>query len=193
MRKFSDVLIAQTAVLFFVAFAIPVIVSAHVLKEDNGTSAVLHIPPDDNPTAGEQVKLSISFRDKAKTFSLTKCKCEILIQKNGQTEQTAKIEPASSGAELVGFATATFEKPAAYRVILQGTSMSGAFESFKMSFPIRVSASSTSTSNRPSSEIIIIAAGSLIILAMFAYTSISYGGRYKKSNRVSRTTNNVKE
>jgi hypothetical protein len=173
-------------VLFLLAITcVPAAASAHVLKENNGMSAVLHVPPEDNPIAGEPTELNIAFGDKANAFSLMNCDCQVHIQSDGKTLQTLPAAPALRGATQDSAVNTTFPEGGLYHIIVTGSSRNDSFKNFRLDFLLKVSDDSAHAS-KPSSEIIIISSGSLIILVMIAYTSISSGGRYKKSNKTAR-------
>lgn len=156
-------------------------VSAHVLKQNNGISAVLHVPPEDNPTAGEKVELNIAFGDKTNKFNLMNCNCKVLIQSDGQTINTYDTKPALEGATEAGSVDTVFPKPGIYHVLVTGQSTNDSFQTFRLDYTLRVSADSANRANskKPTTEIAIIGVGSILIIGMFAYNGISFGERYK--------------
>lgn len=156
--------------------------SAHVLKQNNGISGVLHIPPDDNPKAGEVTTLGISFGDKPGAFSLQDCDCSVAIAQNGKTLQTVTPAPALAGATLDSYSKVTFPSIGVYDIVATGSSKSGAFAKFTLDYVVRVATDvnggavpvAKSTSVTP----IIIGLGSFGLIAVVAYGAIGQGGRY---------------
>lgn len=55
---------------------------AHVLETNNTVGAVMHITPDDNPLAGKESAIILSFKDKEGKFSQETCDCELQIRQN---------------------------------------------------------------------------------------------------------------
>ncbi|HVX23898.1 MAG TPA: hypothetical protein VG992_00950 [Candidatus Saccharimonadales bacterium] len=161
----------------------PGLAAAHVLKTDNGVSAVLHIPPEDNPVAGQATELEVSFGDIHDAFSLADCHCSVTVQLAGRTLTKTTPQPALAGATLDSVAVVRFPNPAVYNVIVAGSSRDGAFPHFRLVYPVRV-ISKTGTNNQrrsaASEEVLIISAASLIVLGMVAVNAIRTGGRYKE-------------
>jgi hypothetical protein len=182
MKKTLYRLFAQFLMSLLLVFGAPAVATAHVLKQNNGISAVLHIPPEDNPTTGQPTELDIAYGDKTGAFSLMNCDCQVMITSGSKVVQTIKADPALKGATLDSAVTVTFPTAGPYHVIATGKSKDGSFRSFKLDYLIRTSMPASAISaDKPSAEIIIISAGSLIILAMLAYTSISFGHRYQRA------------
>jgi hypothetical protein len=158
--------------------------SAHVLKQSNGISGVLHIPPDDNPKAGEVTTLGISFGDKTGAFGLQDCDCKVAIAQDGKTLQTVVPVPALEGATLDSYSKVTFPKVGVYDVVATGTSKTGAFPTFKLDYAVRVASAaggdlaSTTASSSTNLTPIIIGLGTFALIAVVAYGAIGQGGRY---------------
>lgn len=158
--------------------------SAHVLRQNNGISGVLHIPPNDDPTAGVPTKLGVSFANKTRNFSLQDCNCTVALQLDGKTVQTATPTPALAGATLDSFSTVTFPQVGVYTVHVTGSSKTNVFPDFTLDYPVRVAtdarggmANVTKTSNGSMTPII-IGLGSFALIAIVAYAAIGEGGRY---------------
>jgi hypothetical protein len=154
--------------------------AAHVLKQDNGISGVLHIPPEDNPQAGQPTELDVAFGSTNNTFSLADCNCQIITKSRNQVLQTVTPQPYLSGATLASRATVQFPQAGVYDVIVKGRAKDGTFNAFQLDYLVRVTApaGATSPSNNGSS-VVIISAGSLVILILVAYNAIQSGQRYK--------------
>lgn len=162
-------------------------VSAHVLKKDNGVAGVLHIVPDDNPIAGEPTKIGISFSN-TQSFDLGSCNCNVMVQDAGRILQTKQLVPAQEGATLESAATLTFPSMKVYDIVVVGSAKDGSFKDFKLVYSTRI-ASNTSgvqTSHGDSSQIIVAAIGSLLILAMVAANNVWQGDRYAKAKAINK-------
>jgi hypothetical protein len=153
--------------------------SAHVLKEDQGVSAVLHIPPDDSPAAGEPTELDLSFGDDAHTFSLPDCNCQVIITQGTRTVLRTVPKPAVEGATLDSIITVTFPEIGVYNVGVTGSAKQGTFHSFKLNYVVRVAtvANGTRTAAGHGGEIAIVGLGSIAILSLLAYTNLHARGR----------------
>ena len=116
--------------------AVPVTVSAHVLRTDGDIGAVLHINPDDNPTAGDPTDYVISFADDTGKFSLSQCLCSVAVMQAGRTI-TRRSLAHSQGA--VSENRYTFVRPAVYTLRVTGMPRTpGAFQPFTLDYEVRV-------------------------------------------------------
>ncbi len=167
------------ATLVLVVLATSQPVSAHVLKEDHGISAVLHIPPEDNPKAGTESQLELSFADSRQAFTLNHCRCQVSLKRSEKIIQTAALTP-SGNSSSVGTANVNFPVIGNYEVAIAGTATDKSFPAFDLEFPVRVTTSIEGGGlNSKGLSIIAIAAGSLVMLALLAYSVIAAGSRYK--------------
>jgi hypothetical protein len=166
--------------LLILVFLSPLPASAHVLKENNGISAVLHMPPDDDPVAGRPVELDLSFGDDSGHFSLLLCDCELQVSGNGRTIYRAAPRPAVNGANLDSFTMVTFPAAGAYDLHVSGTPRGGNFRPFKFDYVIRVTNPADASSQGQGLAVLIISAGSLAILVLIAQNGISSGDKYKR-------------
>ncbi|MGC1176474.1 MAG: hypothetical protein WA843_00225 [Candidatus Saccharimonadales bacterium] len=156
---------------------------AHVLKQDNGISGVLHIPPEDNPEAGQPTTLEVSFGDAKNAFSLQHCDCRALVKNNGQLVRTAALRPALAGATLNATTSVQFPVIGVYDVIVEGVPKDGTFHAFQLDYLVRVVGGTPSdASGSTGSSVVIVGVGSLIVLCMVAYSAIQRGGRYTLSD-----------
>jgi hypothetical protein len=153
------------------------IAAAHVLKEDHGIAAILHMPPDDNPVAGQQTELDFSFGDDAQRFSLQTCDCTVSVKHNSQLIQKSRPKPAVSNAPLDGIVMANFPQTGVYDVVVDGHPNNSEFQAFQLTYTVRVATAANNATGK-GSEILIIGAGSLAILVLVAYNNIQSGGRY---------------
>lgn len=180
MKKLLQSLIIGLLAAPLVAWAITPLAAAHVLKQDNGISAVLHIPPEDNPEAAQPTELELAFGDDGGKFSLPNCDCGVVVTRGSQTVQTVALHPVGQ-SRLNATATVRFPSIGVYHVLIEGSAKDGAFGAFKLDYLERVpvSAAVPPTGNTAGANVLIIGAGSLIALGMFAYDAIGRGGRYK--------------
>lgn len=159
--------------------------SAHVLKENHAISSVLHIPPDDVPEANKPTKLDFSFGDDDDSFGLPNCNCKVTVKDStNKVIYSTLLQPALKGATLTSIVTVTFPTAGVYNVLVDGSAKDGKFEKFHLGFLVQVASSATSKTTQKASgagsQIVVIGAGSLALLGMVAYNSISFGGRYAK-------------
>jgi hypothetical protein len=110
--------------------------SAHVLKTDGTIGVVLHIQPDDNPTAGVVTTYQLAFDDTSGQFNLKNCDCGVSVQQNGATIDTGPLVVSSS---LASTDTYTFKTPDVYTLVISGKPKSGnSFQPFSLSYLVRV-------------------------------------------------------
>ena len=110
--------------------------SAHVLKTSGTIGAVLHIEPDDNPTAGATTTYQLAFADTAHNFMLSGCDCQVSVRLNGVTIDSNQLIASSP---LISTNTYTFEKPGVYTLNVKGTPKPNAiFNPFSLSYEVRV-------------------------------------------------------
>jgi hypothetical protein len=182
MKQLLKSLFLSIGILPVLLLATGGIASAHVLKENNGISGVLHIPPEDNPEAGQPTELDESFGDSNSTFSLGDCNCKVVVTSNGKAIQTTTLAPQLAGATLDTVATVNFPAIGVYDVIISGSAKDGAFHSFSLDYLVRVptAVGVTPQTNGQGLDVAIIGGGSLVVLLMFGVTMIQRGGRYAK-------------
>lgn len=127
------VLIVMAALLVATVFVRPA--SAHVLATDGDQGAVLHILPDDDPTAGIATTYELAFSG-SKSFSLQGCDCSITYMLSGTAVQTDQLTPISSATSSN---TYTFKKPGVYELLVTGVpKRDGTFTPFSLSYSVRV-------------------------------------------------------
>ncbi len=180
MKKLLHIASLTLSLLLMAGFGTTGLAAAHVLKQDNGTSGVLHIPPEDNPQAGQPTELDIAFGNQANAFSLQDCVCKVMIKSNDQVLQTVQLEPYASGATLDSKATVRFPAAGVYDVIISGSAKDGRFHAFQLNYLVRVTGVANAPGTNNGASVIIISAGSLIILAMIAYSAVKAGQRYQR-------------
>lgn len=167
---------------------------AHVLKTDNGITAVLHIPPEDNPVASQPTELDFSFSDNKNAFNLNDCNCQVAVKSNGKVLQTTSIRPALAGATLEGVAKVQFPAVGVYDLVVTGSPKAQNFASFQLDFLERVtgSANGVPATSGNGSSVLIISAGSLIILGMVGYTTIQRNRTYAPKPATARSSREPK-
>ncbi len=174
------------------------VAKAHVLKQNNGISGVLHIPPIDEPNAGELTKLDISFGDQTSGFNLQDCDCKVSIARDGKILQTVLPEPALQGATLESVSRVTFPKVGVYDIIATGSDKAGTFPSFKLTYTVRVASGEGAVTTSPVKSMtnsgptmLIVGVGSFAVLAMLAFVAIGQGGRYTTTPEANKTKKNA--
>ncbi len=187
MKLIKQSLLSLTLVLVLTTAATSNVAQAHVLKRNNDISGVLHIPPNDDPKAGEVTIIGVSFADKKGAFSLQDCDCKVELEHNDKVLQTTIPEPALAGATLDSYSKITFPRVGDYHIHASGASKTGAFSSFDLEYQVHVAsgvgvAAATkpvSSKSNNGATMLIISIGSFFALAMVAIVAIGRGGRYK--------------
>lgn len=187
MKRWLRMLGLSLPTLLVAVFVTTGLASAHVLKQDNGITGILHIPPEDNPSAGQPTEMDESFGDQAGRFSLPDCDCMMSIKGGGKVLQTVPLKPYFSGATLDSVATVQFPTVGVYDVVVTGRAKDHKFPDFQLDYLVRVAlnANGTPATANDGGDVVIISLGSLAILGLFAYTGISAGDRYKKKGKKS--------
>jgi hypothetical protein len=158
----------------------PAIAEAHVLKEDNGISSVLHIDPDDNPIAGSKTTLELQFGNSSGDFSLNNYHIGIKVSEDNKTIQTTSVASAYFGSASQGVAYVTFPRIDVYQVTVSGVSNQKAVASFSVNYLVRVAtaANGTQMSKSNATTVALLSGTSLILVVMVAGYQIVGGKRY---------------
>ncbi|HEX8182925.1 MAG TPA: hypothetical protein VF575_04985 [Candidatus Saccharimonadales bacterium] len=158
-------------------------VSAHELQQDKGVSAVLHIPPDDNPYAERETFLNFNFTSQNGRFDLRRCDCVVTAQDGINRPITSPLYSTDKSA-IKGYAGINFPAAGVYEVDVQGFAAGYAGERFKLAYQLRVvspSASDESSSDLGSGwQVIMLSLTALLLLGIVANELIKRGGRYGK-------------
>lgn len=117
--------------------SLPLAAAAHTLKTDVSIGAVLHVDPADDPEVGKPATFFFEFKDKQNKFFVEKCECTATILKGTQEVYSTSLSGAS-GLESPLFQY-TFTERGIYTVRAHGApKQAGDFESFTLSWDIRV-------------------------------------------------------
>lgn len=117
------------------------IASAHVLKVDGSIGAILHIPPDDNPIAGEPTTYVMTFSDDADAFNLKHCDCHLIVRDDARVVHEQAM---GGGSATVSYTTLAVSRPGVYTFSFEGKPIASAtFQPFRLDYTIRVSGSAT--------------------------------------------------
>jgi len=163
-------LLTILVVVCLVAWALPGIASAHVLKVDGNIGAVLHINPDDNPTTGDDTDYTMSFDDASGKFNLSNCDCTVAFIADGKTVGTRQL--AVSG-KTVSENHYTFTRPAVYTFRFTGKPKTpGAFQSFSLDYLVRVSGGQAAI--QPMPPALWIGMGMMVGLVLLAAFAMDY-------------------
>lgn len=175
--RFLSILVSFTLLVA----ASPGVASAHVLKEDNGISALLHIEPDDNPVAGQPTVLKLDFGDRNDAFNLVHCRCQLQLAVNeDQVIKTVTLAPGPNGGTLDTTATVTFPKIDKYDVILKGQATDGSFPDFHLDYDVAVDTASTVNKGVSGSDVLLLSGAALIAFVPLIFLGLKYGSRAKK-------------
>jgi len=165
--------LSACTIVLLLALGVPAVASAHILKVDGHIGAVLHINPDDNPTAGSSTDFVISFTDDTGGFSLPQCRCNVSILENGKTVTT---QPLAASSEAVSDNHYTFVKPGVYDMRLSGTPKAPeAFQPFTLDYEVRVTGGQAAM--QPMPVLLWVGMGLMIGLVLLAALAMDYGSK----------------
>ena len=140
--------------------------SAHFLKSDRDIGAVLHLDPEDDPIAGQDTPLFFDIKDTAGKFVSDGCNCNVSVSQNGTQLSAVAATPTSTGLS----ADILFPTKDVYRLTLTGQPIdAGAFQSFSMTWDIRVDRTSADASSSSGGFLSSHFFHLLLILAAVAY------------------------
>lgn len=183
MAKVSQVILSASLVLL-VMIGASGISRAHELEQDTGISGVLHIPPVDEPKAGQQTQLFVSFGDKLDRFNLTDCNCTMTFEKGGKTLQTVPLRPQIAGATLASVTDYEFPSAGDYGISVKGHATNEQFPDFSLPYDVTVENSAEngalSTKKNNSSSVGLLGVGAIALIGVFCYAGIKDGGRYRQ-------------
>jgi hypothetical protein len=154
---------------------------AHVLESDGDVSAVLHVPPDDAPLAGQTVNVGLAFTSNNSGFDLNNYRVTVRVLRDTKSLSSAPLQ-TEAGASRYGTANITFPEAGAYRLQVSGQPTAGG-RPFTLRFSVRASAGPGMAADSFGSagvDFWTISAGSLAILVIVARAQIKRRGRYNK-------------
>lgn len=143
--------------------------SAHILRQDQGIAAEMHIPPDDHPVAGQPTELDFSFGDDTQKFSLQNCNCQVSVKQGGKVTQRVQPRPAVKAAPLDAIAVVNFPKIGTYDIVFTGQSKNGSFPAFSLTYPARVATAVKVASKNRGPILLLLGVGAVAILALLVY------------------------
>lgn len=149
--------------------------SAHILESDGPVSAVMHMPPDDNPQAGKPIDVNLSFSSTDGSFTLINYDTKLRIERDGQLLDQADVT-RKDGYEREASGEVEVAEPGAYTLVVAGTPQS-AGRSFTLRYTIRVGGGENRT--RPGADFWIIGITAWNLLGIVAYRMITSGRRYR--------------
>lgn len=129
------------SILSLIIIAWPTTGLAHVLVNQNTVGAVLHIAPDDNPYAGVDSRVMLTFKDTAGRFTVADCDCRLELHEKDQLIDQSTVEETGTDT---GTATITFPRQATYDLKIIGQPRTtGQFEAFTITHTVNVARSKT--------------------------------------------------
>lgn len=154
--------------------------AAHELKEDHGVDVVLHIEPDDNPVAGQAVRLELQFGSIEGSFSVHDYKLRLAAEDAGQSAKSVDITPINAEALSQGTAPITFDRAAVYDLVVTGTPLVPGAPAFKVDFLTRVIGNTRAEPGTTGNgeEVLLTSGLSMGILLAIASRNLRRGGRY---------------
>lgn len=169
MRKCVTAIVVAIALIL----GVPGVTSAHVLKVDGTIGAVLHINPDDDPTAGGPTDYTLSFDDDTGKFSLAQCKCTVAIIEQGTTIATQPLAVANNNVSEDHY---TFAEPDVYDLRVTGIPMTpGTFQPFTLDYAVRVAGGQAAP--QPMPVLLWVGMGMSIGLILLAAFWMDYAAR----------------
>ena len=159
--------------------------SAHTIKQSSGYSAVLHIDPDDEPSAHAPNAINFLIAKQHGSYNQNDYKITVGVAANGKSLARLKLEPEVFGNAADGVAHYTFPAIAAYSLNLHGVSLTDANDSFDMNFVVRVADNATggvgstgTGTGKVGEQALVLGSSSLVLLGCVGYVAISRGNRY---------------
>lgn len=118
---------------------------------EGGIQATLHINPIDHPVVGQEARFFFTFTDPDGKFEISRCDCQITLEKNGAELETKQIEaPEGKFAALGNYPlyTKTFSEAGDYELHMHGGPKNGAtFDTFDLHFDVPVTATAEAHEN----------------------------------------------
>lgn len=185
IKKASSVLVLT--VLILAGFNQPV--SAHELKISNGTSAVLHVLPDDQPVAGQSSEMDFSFGASKSGFELSACDCgvDVTMDEGKTLVKKLPLTPSAPGATLTSVVPITFTKPGVYDVLVHGKARAGQFKDFSLKYDVTVGAADGAVASAGTiaisdkKQIVAISTlGGAVVLFIIVLNVVRRSSRYNK-------------
>lgn len=155
--------------------------SAHVQVTDNGVSAVMHILPEDDPSARDPTYIQFTFGGSKAAFDVGSCSCKLSVTQDGKETERNPVESldATSG---IGHVVVTFPKAGVYNLRLTGFTDSSAEQRFALPYVVRVSPEGQTSNVAGGTNVILVSLASLAVVGIVAYYNISNGLRYTDAN-----------
>jgi len=158
-------------------------VQAHVLERDGSVSAVLHMPPDDAPVAGEATIINLAFSSSDRSFTVVNYQIALDVLREGRTVQSVTMERLDQ-SDTDTTATVNLPQAGAYTLSVKGTPKTGG-TGFRMSYDVRAGdrsgtdAAGQSATGKAGFDFWAISLGAWAILLIIATSIIRRGGRYQ--------------
>jgi hypothetical protein len=148
-------LVAVITLLGLIVMSAPGVVSAHVLQSDGNIGAVMHIDPNDDPTAGQPSSLYFEFKDKQSKFGSENCDCQFIVLRQDAQIYTQPLFQNAQSNTLNAFVQYTFPTIDVYQIKVTGKPLTpNAFQPFALTYNVRVSRTTSTTSNHSSNTLV---------------------------------------
>lgn len=155
---------------------------AHVLESDNGISAVLHIPPEDSPVAGEETTFKLTFSSTGPDFDINRYLVKATLS-SADFEPIAITMTTEVNSPTEASAVLTVPKPGGYILQVEGAPLHGR-KPFGLEFNVLATVPAGGTADGKiggvEPDFWVLNAAALAILATVAHHAIRTGGRYPK-------------
>jgi hypothetical protein len=124
--------------LLLFLFVLPNYSYAHVTESVGSIFVLIHVFPDDKPVAGVETQIGLDIRDESNKFTMNDCDCIAKVMYLGdEIFKTTLYDGGPGPIYSMNFST-IFPKKGVYQIEVEGKSKTGSFESFKVSYDIRV-------------------------------------------------------
>lgn len=132
----------------------PYFAQAHVVKNTGTVGVVMHIAPQDDPTAGEETTLHLTFKDTSEKLWIRECDCTLNLMQSGDVISSIQLKDDVVVETIqVSRPVIIFPEMGVYELVIAGSPLDGeSFESFELRYPVRVSRKSAALKDRDTDE-----------------------------------------
>lgn len=157
------------------------VADAHSLQSDKGYTAVMHIDPDDDPLAGQPTVINFLIGKDGGSYNQNNYSIAVDISAAGKQLHHSAVEPEGFGDAGDGIVKYTFPVINAYTIDLRGYLKTDPATQFHMSFIVRIAgtaAGSETTTSNNGPIVLLLSAGSLVLLGVGSFVGVRRGKRY---------------
>lgn len=123
---------------------------AHELRTAGSVGVILHTDPDDDPIIGQTTSFFFDVTDRDSKFTQSQCTCKMEITEGGRSIFETVLTPVSGVTYGGSF---VFPNRSVYTIIFKAIPRDTSFQSFSVTYPLRVSLLAEPTSATESTSI----------------------------------------